>query len=94
MRVLRLYVGSVGVMLVVETGIDLSDFDYVGLVVKKPDGSVVEWAGVAKGSRIEYVIQEGDLNVPGSYKIQAVVRNGTFESLGETTMLYVYPEFG
>ena len=90
----KIYQGSTGVKIIVETGQDLSDADYVGIRVKKPSEVEVEWSGTAVGTTIEYVTQEGDLDEAGAYKIQAVVKRGNSVVYGETAILYVYPKFG
>lgn len=90
----KLYVGAVGVKLIVDTGVDLSGATYVSLKVKKPDGSETEWIGSALGTKIEYIIQQGDLDQSGFYKIQAYVEFSDGSKMyGETDGMYVYKNF-
>jgi len=88
------YVGTVGVKLVVETGQDLSTAFQVSVLVKKPDGTQEEWIGTANGTQIEYIIQNGDLDQAGIYRIQAKV---TFADgsvwYGHTDVLVIYELF-
>ncbi|MBO8180276.1 MAG: hypothetical protein H0Z19_07330 [Archaeoglobus sp.] len=88
------YVGTTGVKLTVETGQDLSDTMQVSLLVKKPDGSQVEWVGTANGTKIEYIIQSGDLDQAGIYRVQAkaVFADGAVW-YGNTDVLVIYELF-
>lgn len=94
MKMGKLYVGAVGVKLIVETGMDLSNATYVSLKVKKPDETEVEWVGTANGTKIEYIISTGDLDQSGFYKIQAYAEFEDSKMLGETNGIYVYDKFG
>jgi len=88
------YVGTTGVKLGVETGQDLSNAMQVSLLIKKPDGTQVEWAGTVNGTKIEYIVQQGDFDQAGIYKIQAKV---TFADgavwYGNTDVLVIYELF-
>lgn len=88
------YVGTIGVKLTVETGQDLSDTMQVSLLVKKPDGSQEEWVGTANGTKIEYIIQSGDLDQAGIYRVQAkaVFADGAIW-YGNTDVLVIYELF-
>lgn len=89
----KLYVGMSGVKLIVDTGINLNGASKVALKVKKPDGTEVEWIGTASGTKIEYVLQDGDLDQTGAYKIQAYVEFGTSKMYGDTEGIYVYDKY-
>lgn len=89
----KVYKGTVGVLIEVETGVDLTDATEVKLKVKKPSGTTVEWNGVASGTKIQYTTQTGDLDESGLYYIQAYVVKPTGIYLGETARLHVYEEF-
>lgn len=90
----KIYTGTVGIKLIVETGQDLSTASQVSLLVKKPDKSQVEWVGVANGTTIEYVVKSGDLDQAGIYRIQAKVTfaNGSVW-YGHTDVLVIYELF-
>ena len=91
---LKIYKGMVGLLLEVETGIDLSDATGVKLKVKKPSGTTVEWEGTPVDTKITYVTQAGDLDESGLYLIQAYVEKPTGgKFLGETARLHVFEEF-
>lgn len=90
----KIYTGTVGIKLIVETGQDLSTASQVSLLVKKPDKSQVEWVGVANGTTIEYVVKSGDLDLAGTYIIhaKAVFANGDVW-FGQAEKLVVYELF-
>lgn len=89
----KVYKGAIGLLIEVETGVDLSDATEVKLKVKKPSGATVEWTGVASGTKIQYNTQSGDLHESGLYLIQAYVVKPTGTYLGETARLHVFDEF-
>ena len=94
MPVQKIYAGSYGIKLTAETKSDLSTAVQVSLIVKKPDGSEVEWVGVINGSTIEYVLQQGDIDIAGKYLIQtkAVFNDGSV-IYGQTDILPIYEKF-
>lgn len=84
------YKGSVGIGIVVETGIDLNSSTSSVLNVKKPQGSEVVWdADVYQTTKVIYVTEEGDFDEVGLYYIQARVEFGDSIFFGETTVLQV-----
>ena len=92
-KMTKAYKGTVGLLIEVETGVDLSDATEVKLKVKKPSGTTVEWAGVVSGTKIQYTTQAGDLDESGLYLIQAYVVKPTGTYLGETARMHVFDEF-
>lgn len=90
----KVYVGSSGILVKVDTGMDLSSVDEAKLLVRKPDGSVVEWGPVSThGSEVYYLIQPGDLDLAGYYSVQAYVVVGGKVLYGEDDGFYVYEKF-
>jgi len=94
MVVQKIYVGSYGVKLIVETQADLTNVTQASLVVKKPDGTEVEWVGTINGTKIEYITKQGDLDIAGKYRIQAkaVFSDGSVV-YGQTDILPIYELF-
>ncbi|MBO8173493.1 MAG: hypothetical protein H0Z33_16620 [Bacillaceae bacterium] len=88
------YVGTTGVKLVVQTNEDLTNAVTTSIIVRKPDGTIVEWGGVPNDTKIEYVIQEGDLDQAGVYRVQAkaIMVDGSVW-FGETDTLVIYELF-
>jgi pantoate kinase len=84
------YKGSIGIGIVVETGIDLNASTSSVLNVKKPQGSEVVWdADVYQITKVSYVTEEDDLDEVGLYYIQAKIEFGDNIFFGETTVLQV-----
>lgn len=98
----RIYVGSIGVGITVDVDDDL-DGAYDGtLLVKKPDGTEVEWpASVTTADTptngevlcLVYHVVEGDLDQSGRYKVQPRwgLSGGIF--YGNTDTFRVYPRY-
>jgi hypothetical protein len=91
----KTYVGDTSVRIELETNADLSGAATVSIVALKPDGETeVEWTATIDGSLVVYVPTTGDLDVEGTWRLQAKVVDGSGGSaLGETAKLKVYPPF-
>lgn len=90
----KVYVGDTGTAIILDTGTSLATATSVGIEVKKPNGSKVNWAGsVVESTKVSFVTLAGTLDQPGEWKLQAVVTlpNGTWK--GETVVVRVYPPF-
>jgi len=91
----KVYVGDIGTFLCLYTGMDLGIGD-VSLAVLKPDGSEVSWSGeVLDVMTFKRVVESGDLDQDGIYKMQVVVNAPDSYSKfhGETVELEVFDEF-
>lgn len=91
----KTYVGDTSVRIELETNADLSGAATVSIVALKPDGETeVEWTATIDGSLVVYVPTTGDLDVEGTWRLQAkVVDRSGGSALGETAKLKVYPPF-
>lgn len=86
----KVYVGDVGTVLLVDTCVDITLATSAKLKVRKPDGTLVEWAGaVYDTTKIRYATVTNDLDQAGSYRIQSyvVMPSGTWR--GNTATLVV-----
>jgi hypothetical protein len=95
------YVGEEGLILLLAIG-PLSSFAIstnAQILVKKPDDTEVEWEGTlitdhdSECAYIQYIIKEGDLDIPGEYELQAKAIVGGWSGLGETAKLIIYEEY-
>ena len=99
----KIYVGDVGTVIRLDTdpsgdaGIDLSSADTLKILVKKPDGTLDEWEATqySDTTQIQYITEEGDLDIKGTYKFQAYIAwdNPASEHRGETASIKVYEAF-
>ena len=90
----RLFKDDEGVQFEIDTSVDLSAASVKKLMIKKPDGSLVEWTDTTiSGTKIIYVSKGGDLSVPGKYLIAAYVEFPTSKHTGETVSIEVYTRF-
>lgn len=81
---------ALGTVITLECGVDLADALSVAIRVYKP-GAVesVLWPGTASGTTVSHTIIAGDLDVTGTYVIQAYVELPGWSGPGETTTLLV-----
>ena len=86
-------IGTSGVELVLDAGIDLRDADQVGMLVKKPSGQIVDWIGYVVDHYIVYMLQPGDLDEVGAYKVHAYAMWDGNVVYGNSTSFYVYAKF-
>ena len=91
----KIYKGDYGVVIRVDTKIDLTSSTGHTLKVYKPDGREVSWActieSPATGGILTYTTASGDLDVSGTYKLYAEVLyfpSGKF--IGEVATFRVY----
>jgi len=91
--VTKLYVGDVGTQLQVDVGHDITSATSAAISVKKPDGTIVEWAGTPNVTRIDYNIQANDFDQEGTYYAQALVVLPTWSGRGETFTIQVDANF-
>lgn len=94
----KIYVDDVGTGITVDCGSDLEGATEAALLVRKPDGTDVSWPatiiaidGVKRFLR--YVTHPGDLDQPGSYKVQAHVALPGWSGRGATFKFKVYQHF-
>ena len=71
---IELHVGDVGTEIVLDCWTNVSNSTLCEIIAKKPDESRVHWtASVADETSIKYVVQAGDLNVAGNWRLQTYV---------------------
>jgi len=90
------YVGEVGTELIVNCGKDLTGAASIKMSVRKPNGCVVEWVAeqvFQNKQAMRYILQDGDFDVAGEYKLQAVVDLGGWIGRGRTSTFLVYEKF-
>jgi len=92
----KVYLGDVGTVIRVDMGADISAATDVVLNVLKPDGTEDEWTAdvdVVDSEDIIYTTVEGDLDQVGEYLIQPALTFESWEGMGETVRLVVYPPY-
>ena len=93
----KLHVGDTGTRIELNidpcgaAGIVQGDITDAKIIVKKPDGSITEWAATQDGNLIYYVTQHGDLDHAGVWTLQAkCTLNGGWSGRGSEVRVYVY----
>lgn len=97
----KYYVNDFGYPIIVDTGQDLSTATVLSLLVKKPSGETLTWAGELGPANaygdyksISYTVQEGDIDEDGTWSLQAFVEfDSSFQIKGRTVTFRIYPEF-
>lgn len=79
-----------GTVITLECGVDLADALSVAIRVFKPGAiEAVTWPGTASGTTVSHAIVADDLDVTGTYILQAYVELPGWSGTGETTTLLV-----
>ena len=90
----KIYKGDYGVVVRVDTKIDLTSSTGHTLKVRKPNGIEASWAcaveSPATGGILTYTTVSDDLNVAGIYKLYAEVLFTGGKFLGEVATFRVY----
>lgn len=90
----KYYVGDVGTLVIVDTLVDITAATVLRLIVQKPDGAVVVWDGVLRGTTsIAYTIGAGDFNAKGMYQLQAYVETAEGHRRGDVARFDVSAPF-
>ena len=90
----KIYKGDYGVVVRVDTKIDLTSATGHTLKIYKPNGIEASWACTVEspdtGGILTYTTVLGDLNVAGTYKLYAEVLFASGKFLGEVATFRVY----
>ena len=91
----KIYAGDVGVEILLNCQEDISAASVKNVIIYKPDGvELVKEALVVGGTQLQYITQEGDLDLPGVYKVQPQITLLAWAGLGETATFIVYNKGG
>jgi hypothetical protein len=84
------FMGDVGTEIIVDCGADITTATVRSIVVRKPSGVKVIWpAEMLTSTMIKYTVLEGDLDIPGKWKLQAYVEMPSGKWFGEVAALNV-----
>lgn len=90
----KVYVGDTGTAINLDCGQDISAASARSIQVRKPDGTITSWPAQASGNRaLRFTTEVGSLDMPGIWRLQALVTLPTGEWLGRTAELWVYRRF-
>ena len=94
----KIYVGDIGFAVIADCGVDVTGAASVTFEVTKPDGTEVVWDAettVVDGvpNYLVHYTREGDLDQPGTYKLQPKFRLFSWEGKGETAKFKVSDGF-
>lgn len=84
----NIYKGDIGTKIIVSVGFDITAATVTKIYYKKPDGTTGSWTAVkeAGNTSISYTTtQVGDLNIPGTWTLQAYIEVGSWKGMGDVT---------
>jgi len=91
----KYYINAIGVEIIIETCLDITEATKTVLEIEKPDGTKEEWVGeIYNTTQIKYITTDGDLDQSGKYYVQAYVETVTSTGYGTTTSFNVTGLFG
>ena len=91
----KIYVGDVGLAIIVDLSEDIEGATDCHLLIRKPGGTEVEWPAevyAVNGNTqyLRYYTVAGDLNLAGRYKVQPEITLSGWTGKGETDEFRVY----
>jgi hypothetical protein len=90
----KIYIGNVGTIIDIDMGEDVSQATNLSLSVQKPSGQTVTWIPQIQDTNyLRYVLQAGDVDLAGTYRIQPKLTLGTWMGYGIVVQLRVYELF-
>ncbi len=90
----KIYQGDVGLEINVNCQEDLSSATSPKILIKKPDGNIIEKDASISGTSLIYITIANDLDLTGLYRIQPKLSIGSWSGSGVTTRFFVQPPFG
>ena len=88
------YAGDVGTEILVDVKSNITTATELVLRIRKPSGTLVNWTGTLEGlTKIKYIVQDGDWNEVGVYRLQAYVVMPTWRGLGDNTTFELFAAF-
>ncbi len=84
------FVGDIGTEISLDCGVDVSSATVRGIAIRKPDGGKVLWSATADTTTsIKHTTVSGDLNIPGVWKLQALITMPGWSGTGDVALLTV-----
>ena len=79
-----IYVNDIGTELVLDCGVNISTATLMKVLARNPSGGKKTWvASLNTTTSIKYVLQAGDMAVPGKWKVQSYVEMPGWSGRGE-----------
>ncbi len=84
------FTGDVGTVISLDCGENIATATLMKIKVRKSNGQKVTWDATLDGANaIKYVTGVGDLDVPGTWHLQAYVEMPTWRGSGEVALLVI-----
>ena len=86
-----LQVGDIGTIIIIDVGISAEDIIECKIYVNKPGGDKAIWNAMPKNGTTEiyHITEEGDLDVDGTYQIQAWIKTSNWSGRGRVAVMKV-----
>ena len=90
----KIYVGDIGTVIDVDCNETITGATGQKLIVKKPNGTTVEWTATIQGTdTLRHITIANDLDVAGEYLIQPYLTLSGWTGRGKTARFKVYEKF-
>ncbi len=91
---IKVYIGDTGTVIVLDCGQDISAATVRSIEARRPNGTTVTWSAVASGTTaVSYTSTVETFDMPGEWRLQALVTLPTGKWRGEVARLEVYGVF-
>lgn len=88
------YVGEINTEIRVDCGIDVSTASVKKLIIKKPNGQIIERIPTVYNRRyLRYFTTAEDFDMSGEYELQAYVVTDSWQGYGQTVSFVIYDKF-
>jgi len=87
----EVFQGDIGTKIILNAGQDISSATVLKIKYIKPDNTTGEWAAVLECTdSVSYITQTGDLDVPGTWRVQLYVDLGSWKGSGSIVRFGVH----
>lgn len=93
----KVYKDTVGTVIQIDMGEDVSDASTTNILVRKGEGSTTTWTASVSSTDsnvLEYTTVASDLDEVGKYYLQPSLAFSTWAGLGDTVTFTVYNSWG
>jgi len=91
----KVYVGDVGTEIKIDMQEAMAGATDITFEVRNPNNEEKAWSGITivETTKLKYIIQAGDLNIVGNYKVQPKLTIGAWTGKGLTVTFRVYEKY-
>ena len=92
---MSVHVGDVGTKIKIDVQSNISNATLLRIAYSKPDGATGQWiAFLDSNTSVGYLLQAGDIDQPGIWKLQPYIESPTWKGHGESVEFTVLKNIG